>query len=321
MKAHFKGMSRPHRMLHYHIRELSKKMIERSKASLDSFEKDQSIKEQDKARNRNYHAGKIEGLEDVDRIVREAPHRRGAVAGIKGALKDAQKNRDKSERERGYHDAIDSIHSNLKDYDKANAFILPKKKVAPPTPSEPEASKSPEPEQTSSTAAPQRGYRRGSLRSIAANPTQKAMLMIRLSDLSKAYSDKKEKSKANASEKAQKKPAPKPISLEDLEGRLIQEQAQCCQEYDAARKDLALHHSRMKDEEAELLQTISTLRPKVERMVEGEASLTPETARQALQYLELHARLRRVRQARRMSYGATLPVGQKTMGQAIGDRP
>lgn len=88
----------------------------------------------------------------------------------------------------------------------------------------------------------------------------------------------------------------------DIETRIGQEMARCEQQHETAQKELREHHADMTAEEQRLTTTAGRLRRRLQPLFDDGGKLTPELAKVALAYLEVLARLQRVRQARRLAF-------------------
>lgn len=109
--------------------------------------------------------------------------------------------------------------------------------------------------------------------------------------------------------------------LRHLDDRLTQEMARCHAQYDQARSDLASHSEKMEGEEKGLLAKAKALEPKVDAVLHGESGLDQAAARALMEYLQVLARLTKVRQAKRLAHGATVPPGEQALGKPLGRPP
>jgi hypothetical protein len=112
----------------------------------------------------------------------------------------------------------------------------------------------------------------------------------------------------------------KNFDYDGADKRLAQEMGRAASQYDQARADLAAHHGKMSEEETQLVAKLSRIEPYVDKAIRREGKLNRGSARAMLDYMRTHARLQRVRQAKRMAYGATDKPGAQPMGGAIGDK-
>lgn len=109
-----------------------------------------------------------------------------------------------------------------------------------------------------------------------------------------------------------------PEMLKRAEGRLLQERARAADAYEGARGELAKQHATMTAEEARLVRERDRLAKVVSPFARGERTPDRAGARACLRYLQVCRRLGKVRAARRMAYGATLPPGEQEVGGPLG---
>ena len=110
----------------------------------------------------------------------------------------------------------------------------------------------------------------------------------------------------------------KSFDYDAADERITQEMGRCAEQYDDARKDLAEQHGKMGDEEKRILADLAKIKPHVDGVMDGGHGLTRGKARACIDYLRLLQRLKRVRQAQRLAYGATVKPGEVKLGSAMG---
>ena len=104
----------------------------------------------------------------------------------------------------------------------------------------------------------------------------------------------------------------KPLTLEDMDKKMLELQAKAEVGYHQEFQEMKEHQRRLTGEEQVIVRKIEKLRPTVDALLNGTGKgLTRNAARAALKYRELHQRLYRVRAAIRIAYTRGVPIGSR----------
>lgn len=109
-------------------------------------------------------------------------------------------------------------------------------------------------------------------------------------------------------------------ALSDLDKRLGFEMLRACEQYREARQSLALHHEQMTKDGEAILKQAKRIQSAIEPALSGKQPMDRKAARACLKYISLMARLHKIRAARIIGYGATLPSGEQDVGRPLGVR-